>query len=776
MKRLTCLLLFCLANFLSARGDGFIIIQEAVNNLGPSIFPPLPPRNRPPMPPPRRYAFAPLQVTYHHVTARIEDQVAVTSVDQEFFNPNAQSLEGTYIFPIPKGGQLNKFSMEIDGKAVEAELLAADKARRIYEDIVRKMKDPALLEYAGRDVFKVRIFPIEAQAKKHITVSYTQLLTADSGLVSYAYPLNTEKFSATPLKDLSIKVELETKRALKSIYSPSHRVEVRHHGEFQATVGFEAKEVKPDTDFQLFFAPEKDAIGVKVMTYRLSDEDGFFLLLASPGIKASATTPVPKDIAFVLDTSGSMAGKKLAQAKKALQFCVENLNDDDHFELVRFSTETEPLFNRLVEATPANRARATEFVQDLRAIGGTAIDDALQKALNLRPRNSERPYIVIFLTDGLPTVGIVDENQIVERVKKAEPAGAHADPTRVFCFGIGNDVNTHLLDKITETTKAFSQYVLPDEDLEVKLSTFYTKIREPVLANLRLILPDAIRAVQTHPDPLPDLFRGEQLTVAGRYKGKGSGELVLAGTVNGIPQKFRYDVAFPAAAAEYDFIPRLWATRRVGYLLDEIRLHGENAELREEVTELARKYGIVTPYTAYLIIEDEKEHRVPLVAQSLPQLQQDRAARELSAHAWSDQSTVRSGSGAVARARYGLALKSAESPAAAVAAGNAEARRSFSATAGPVVAGQPDSAGTVTRVSQYTQQSRYIQGRNFFQNGNQWLDGQVQKMAQAKRVRVQFGSAEYFELLRREPAVSAWLALGPSVQFALRDSVYEIYE
>src|SRR6266508_917347 len=232
--------LFLLGGISHSRGDGFIVVE------------------RPIYVPPSHFPFAPLEVTSHQVNVKIDGQVAVTSIDQEFYNPNDQRLEGFYMFPVPKGAHIDKFSMEIGGKSVEAELLPADKARRIYEDIVRKARDPALLEYADRDVFKVRIFPIEPHSKKRITITYTQVLKSDSGLVSYVYPLNTEKFSAKPIKNVSVKVELESQQALKSIYSPSHTVEIKRHGPNRATVGFEASDVRPDTDFALYFAPKKD--------------------------------------------------------------------------------------------------------------------------------------------------------------------------------------------------------------------------------------------------------------------------------------------------------------------------------------------------------------------------------------------------------------------------------------------------------------------------------------------------------------------------------------
>ena len=579
---------------------GLIVVEDAPWRPGPMPPPFIPPRPPRPWPPPRPHAFAPLEVNYVKVNTRITDQVAVTAVDQEFYNPNSARLEGTFLFPIPRGAHINKFTMEIDGKQVEAELLPAEKARRIYEDIVRKLKDPALFEYAGRDVFKVRIFPIEPNSKKRITLSYTELLKSDGGLVSYVLPLSTEKFSAKPIRNVGVKVDLESKRPLKSIYSPSHSVEVKRQGANRATAGYEASDVHGEADFALYFAPEKNELGIHLLTHRPADEDGYFLLLASPGVEVKQEQVVMKDVVFVLDTSGSMAGKKLEQARKALQFCVENLNDGDRFELVRFSTEVEPLFDKLVSASQANRARAEDFIKHLKPIGGTGIDDALRKALALRPGANDRPFVVIFLTDGRPTIGTTDEDQIVANVKKENDGRS-----RIFCFGIGTDVNTHLLDRVTETTRAASQYVLPEEDLEVKVSNFFAKIKEPVLANPTLEFTGAVRVSKLYPSPLPDLFKGEQLVLVGRYSGQGDAAVMVEGTVNGAEKKLAYDVRFPEQTAESEFIPRLWATRRVGYLLDEIRLHGENAELRDEVTELARKYGIVTPYTSYLIVEDE---------------------------------------------------------------------------------------------------------------------------------------------------------------------------
>lgn len=786
MKKRLLLTILAACSCLTGLGDGFIIVHHPDH---PGIFPP-PPRPRPPIAPPvvlpSRQEFMPLEVTFHHVDVKVRDQVAVTSVDQEFYNPSDRQLEGTYLFPIPKGAQLDRFSMDVNGKQVSAELLPADKARQIYEDIVRSMRDPALLEYAGRDLLKARIFPIEARGKKRIKLSYTQLLKADSGLVSYLYPLNTEKFSAKLIPSVSLKLDLESKRPLKSIYSPTHPVEVRRHGDLHATVGFESKDVKPDTDFQLFYAIEAGDLGVNLLSHRPEGEDGFFVLLASPAMEAKGEQVLPKDVIFVQDVSGSMAGKKLEQAKKALQFCVANLNDDDRFDIIRFATESDALFGKLIAATGANRDRAEGFIKEMRPIGGTAIHDALKRALASRPADTDRPFLVIFLTDGLPTVGVTDNDTIVSTVSQAS-----SGKTRVFCFGIGHDVNTHLLDRITETTRASSEYVVPDEDIEVKVSNFFTKIKDPVLGNPKLELPEGIRATSQYPSPLPDLFKGEQLVVVGRYIGSGSGKITLTGDLNNKARRFEFPSDFTKSATDHDFIPRLWATRRIGHLLDEIRLRGENRELKDEVVDLARKYGLVTPYTAFLIHEDERARGVPLARQSLPQFATNAAAFHATEMVYSQLKRDSSGQSAVAAARYGLANRNALQADAALFAGRQEAAVALSAPAPAAaaagiparsVAGSVRPAGPApttplaAEVVRYGEQSRFVNGRTFFQNGSQWVDSQVQSQQQAKPQRIQFNSTEYFALHAREPQVRPWLALGANVQFVLDGQVYEIYD
>lgn len=760
-------------SILAPRAGGLIIVYDAHGDEQPLVHRHpyiIPPPHNPPriMPPPRHFPLAPLEISSETIDAKIKDQIATVTIDQEFYNPNSQQLEGTFLFPLPKGAQLDKFKMEIGGKMVQAELLSADKARTIYEDIVRKAKDPALLEFQGRDCLKVRIFPIEANSWKKIHLAYTQLLKLDSGLVDFRVPISSEKYSAKPIQHLSLNLDLESATPLKTIYSPSHNVDVQRPAPRRATLKLDEKQLAADKDFQLIFGAEKSEVAIKVLTHR-TDGDGYFLMFASPGIDASDKAVVAKDVAFVLDTSGSMSGQKIEQARKALLFCVRNLNEQDRFEVLRFSTETEPLFHELRPASKENVSKAESFIEKLQAQNGTAIDEALRQALELRPSDSSRPFVVIFLTDGLPTVGETREEKIVENVHD------RAKSSRVFCFGIGNDVNTHLLDKIAEDTRAFTQYVMTGEDIEVKVSSFFSKIRDPLLANIKIDLDSRsdIRLTKQYPTALPDLFKGEQLILAGRYSGSGKTTVKLSGTVNGETKTFTEKIEFTEKGSDYDFIPRLWATRRVGALLDQIRLNGENKELRDEITELARQYGIVTPYTAYLIMEDERDRGVPLRAQTLPAAAAAPVVREELRLQYNNYLNDKSGDLAVNSAANNLALRQAVNVA-------PEARyRYYSAPA----AGSPTILSTAAATSQPAassvveqQANRFVAGRAFYQNGAQWIDNKIQKLQNASTNRIRFNSDAYFAFVEKNPSLNSVLSLGSNLQFVNNGQVVEIYE
>jgi Ca-activated chloride channel family protein len=709
----------------------------------------------------------PLEVQSQRVEARIRDQIATTEVTQVFRNPTSRRFEGTFLFPLPAGAHVSEFSMEVNGKAVPAELLDAAKARRIYEDIVRQALDPALFEYAGRGLFKVRVFPIEPHATKEIRVRYVELLPRDGEIVRYTYPLDTSKYSLKPIPDFSLKVDVEAgaDRVLQTVYSPSHEVEVARKGARHAVIGLEADRMETDEDFRLYLSHRREGgepVALDFLTHHEAgaDEPGHFLLLVSPSAWTEPAPPLPKDVVFVFDSSGSMRGEKMDQARAALAYCVSHLHPEDRFEVIRFSTEAEPVFGSLAPADAAHRERAQRFLDAVPAIGGTAIEEALVLAMRTAAEQARpgRPMQVIFLTDGKPTLGATEEEVILRSLQRAK--GASEASIRVFCFGIGTSLNTHLLDRVAESTRAVSEYVLPEEDIEEKVSRFFAKISDPVLADLRLEIEGADWIRHRYPKDLPDLFRGDQLVVLGEYRrARNDGLVKLVGTLNGAERTFLLPVTL-GTGKDHPFLAKLWATRRVGYLLDQIRLHGEREELKDEVVQLARRHRIVTPYTSFLIVEDEERRGVPMPMRTqLPSPESAPGpASPASGMISREYDAFRSkteGADAVAAAQAAKALKETKDGAAVAAANRyADAARGSRLHLGV---------------------SRTVAGKTFYQNGEVWIDPEVQALpSAAPRRQVKFASAEYFDLLASRPELGPWLSVGPGVQVAVGPELIEI--
>lgn len=692
------------------------------------------------------------------VETSIKDQYAFTKIDQVFYNPSNANLEGYFLFPVPKGCVIKNFSMDINGKKMQAELLDADKARKIYEDIVRKLKDPALLEYSEQALFKVRIFPMEGRKEKHIEISYSELLEKDNNTQEYIFPLNTKKYSASELKNISFKIDVESSQKIKTVYSPTHEMEVNRKDDKHATIGFEASSLKNNLDMRLFIGFDNSKIGLSLLSYKETGEDGFFLLNIDPGLVKAADNIVKKDITFVLDVSGSMAGKKMEQAKKALTFCVENLNPSDKFEIIRFSTEAEALFEKRVPVNVANIAKAKDFIQKLRPIGGTNIDEAMSLACKEK-KAVDRPHMIVFITDGKPTIGETTEEKLLAKIKET-----NSENTRVFTFGIGDDINTHLLDKITEETKAYRSYISEEEDIELKISNFYTKVSSPILTDVEISFLANGKVRKVFPHDLPDIFKGSSLTVLGRFEGSGAVNVTLEGKVNGKPEKYNFNGKFEEKTSN-DFIPPLWAARTIGYLLDQIRLHGESQELKDEVIQLAKKYGIITPYTSYLILEDEQINITRREIRDDQVIFMDRFAdneeAEFNSRSKEEFSNLNKKTG-----RSGVVSSSEVQN-----LGYAEKLADNRQGAGRMI--YKDKTGKTRNLSS---QVRNIQGRAVYQKNDEWIDLYVQTDKTQKANRIQFASADYFKLLNKYPETSEFLSLGQNVRFVYKNMVYEIYE
>ena len=598
-----------------------------------------------------------------HVRATVQGGVARTEVEQLWRNPTDRAQEGAYLFPLPEGATVSEFALYDGDRKLAGRLLDAGQAADTYEGIVRRERDPALLRYVGRGAYEVKLYPVPAHGTRRITLRYAQPLPPAGGDArQYVYSFGGATLGgdrAAAPRETTVQVTLADDAPLANIYSPTHDVRIRRTGDRTAVVTWEAKEARVPDDFLLYYGTaRRDPVGLGLLAYNVSlprprpaaftpgggdgvgggkRDSGYFLLMAAPRLAAPDAPSPPKRVVLVLDRSGSMAGPKIEQARGALAFVLRSLRPADEFNVLTFNEGNDLLSPRLLRATPDNIARALAFVKDIEAEGGTDIGDALHAALTLFPSASPpapnpggaglrgaaedggaAQNMTIFLTDGLPTVGETDDARITARAR----ALARARHVRLFDFGVGYDVDVHFLDRLAQAGRGDSDYVRPEEDIEAKVSRFYRKVASPVLTDVGLTLSGVrVADVYPRPDELPDLFTGSQLLIAGRYAGSGPVTARLTGRVNGRPVSYALAATLPALADRDDFLPRLWATRKIGYLLDAIRLRQSDREgggageddpaLVREITRLSKEYGVLTPYTSFLVTDGSEEPPVP---------------------------------------------------------------------------------------------------------------------------------------------------------------------
>jgi Ca-activated chloride channel family protein len=543
----------------------------------------------------------PLAMLNHKVTIKLEDQVAITHVEQTFRNHTDRQLEATYIFPVPKGASVSKFTMWVNGKEVHGELLPADKAREVYTSIVRRTQDPGLLEYIGNNLLRMRVFPIPAKGDQKVAFSYESVAPKETGLVEYIYPLKTDGKATATLEKFGITASIKSQHGVQNVYSPTHSLNIKRVNDSEVNVEFERNQGLLDKDFQMFYSTGDKDVGLTALMHRpVASENGYIMLLLTPKVETSLKYEVPRDMVMILDTSGSMRGVKMEQAKKALKYCLNNFGPKDRFALMNFATTVNKYKDGLLENTSDQLEQARKWVDRLEATGGTAINDALAAGLELRTKEEGRTFTIVFFTDGQPTVGETNIDKILKNTLAKNTAS-----TRIFTFGVGDDVNATFLDKLADETRAVATYVRPAEDIEAKVSGLYAKISHPVMTNLKIAATNGISFSEMYPPQLPDLFHGGQVQVLARFTGKGASAIRLTGQVGMETKEFAYDLNFPEKTSDdKGFVEPIWARRKVGYLLDQIRANGEGKELKDEVIALAKRYGITTPYTSYLIVPD----------------------------------------------------------------------------------------------------------------------------------------------------------------------------
>jgi len=537
---------------------------------------------------------ADLSDTRLHVA--VEDRVATTEIVQRFFNPGLSPVEGELLVPLPPGAAVSRFQLTAGGKEMAGSLLQGRQARHIYEGIVAKRRDPALLEYLDWGLYRAKVFPIPPRGEVALTLTYECVVGRQGDAWLLSHPL-TRPDRGYPLP---VEADLKTSAPLRSIFSPSHALDVNRIDAHRARVRHAGTTAPGVGRFDLYFTTDRKSIGISVLTHRTPGEPGYFLALLSPDIECDPKTIDPKDFVLILDVSGSMKGAKIEQARAAAAFCLKRLDPRDRFNVIAFSFESRSFRPALVQATAENVKAGLGFVNGLEATGGTNLHDALVGGARLQ-KAEDRVGITIFLTDGQPTIGVTDENAILEAVRAARPAR-----NRIFVFGVGDGVNTRLLDRVAEENRGDRTYVDESESIETKVCDLYGKVRHPVLADLKLSV-DGLVISDTYPRRVPDLFKGTQRLVLGRYDNAGEHTVRLEGKKGKEGVTFAYDAEFPEVNPANAFLPRLWAMRKVGYVLDQIRLHGKNPELVDAVVALGKRHGIVTPYTAFLVVEDEAD-------------------------------------------------------------------------------------------------------------------------------------------------------------------------
>src|SRR5947209_11585643 len=729
-----------------------LLVAAAATSLAQGVIVPGPCRRCPVPPRPVTLPRA-LPVKSINIDTKITGQVATTHVEQVFRNDTDATLEGTYLFPIPDEAAITEFAIWDGDKRLVGEVRSREEARRIYDEIVRRRRDPGVLEYAGKDLFQANIFPIPPHSDKKLELTYTQVLQAESGTVSYRYPLGTGH-NLAQIGEVNGRVDIEAKEPIRNIYSPSHDVDQTNHGSRNARVSFESKAGREPQDFQLFYTISREDFGLSLLTHREPGKDGYFLMMLSPKDDWSENEYAAKDIVFVLDTSGSMNDEgKIEKARSALLFGIKSLHAEDRFNVISFAGEEHLMESGMITADERGRARGEEFVRKLKATGGTNINDALRASLK-QFDSSDRPKMLVFLTDGLPTVGETNVERIVDNVRSVRATGV-----RLFTFGVGYDVNTALLDKLAAENGGVADYVEPKENLEIKVSNFFAKINYPVLTDLALSM-GGVQTDLVYPRNLPDLFKGTQITLIGRYRNEEDLrriKVALTGKTGRTPRTYSFDnLSFPVREESNDFLPRVWATRRVGWLMEQIRTNGEQKELRDEIVDLGTRYGIVTPYTSYLALENSAQ---PVTVNGRRDSGVGFSGGNASTDQMSNAPTQRSVQGL-----YNVSPGVAKATTGEAAVTESKRARAQQETVN-IVSDDKDAPASLVR---------HVGNKTFYLRDGVWTDSEFKADARKPETTLTFGSDEYFALLQKEPRLSEYFSLGERVVVLYEGRVYRV--
>jgi len=558
---------------------------------------------------PKEPGAKPLAVRRSMLRVQVTDQVARATVDEVFENLTDTPLEGRYLLPLPDGAAISGFATWVDGQRVESQVQEKDQAQKTYQAAQQAEAQPAMLEQIDPHTFATRVDGIAAHGTKRVEAQFAQILPYDAGTVTLRIPLSIKGQSGVEsVDDLQVQLEISDTKKIAELTSSTPGLVAQRVGPSAFVVRLAAKNVVPPDELVVHYRTESSRLGLSFATFKPEGEkEGYFLLLASPQELTTDADIVQKDVVFVFDTSGSMEDDhKIDQARDALKRCLGYLNKDDRFGIVAFSDSINPFKAKLIPASPANVNEALAFADGLNAGGGTNISGALHDGLKMLD-GSDRPRVLVFMTDGVPTSGDTNPESLSAGVKSANTGGA-----RLFSFGVGSDVNTVLLERLGRENRGAVDYVAPNQSIDAVIGGFYAKISKPVLSDLAFDFGD-VTPVMQYPDPLPDLYKGSQLVVVGKYRGAGTVNAKLTGTLNGKKVELPFTATFPESATRDAFVARLWAEKRIDTLMAQMRMAGERAEAKNEVISLSKQYRIMTPYTSLVAVKTG-----PMVASVFP--------------------------------------------------------------------------------------------------------------------------------------------------------------
>jgi Ca-activated chloride channel family protein len=563
----------------------------------------------------RTAADAPeLAVSHVRADVRIVDGVATTTLDVEVSNPSERDSEAELLLPVPENAVVTHFDFEGAGAAPSARLLPKDEARATYDSIVAKLRDPALLEFAGAALVRSSVFPVPGHGRQKVRVRYEELLPTERGRWDYEL---VRSASLAGNVSWDVKIDVSASSAIADVYSPTHDLELiarePRHVALRARTGV----VMQPGSLRVSVLAAKGALSTTLFASAdPAGTGGWFLLLAGIGVLPPDAKLPLREVTLVIDRSGSMAGEKFDQAKAAARQVIEGLADGEAVSILDYSSDVARFAPTAVikasDTLPALRA----YLDGLRVGGGTNLDGALAAAL-ATPPVPERLPVVLFLTDGRPTEGETRELEIQRRIERD-----NVHHRRVFTFGVGNDVNAPLLDTLATDSRARARYVRPSEDVERAVAEVFADLSGPVVTDIEVAARQAdgsecTRLVRDlYPQMQPDLFRGDRLLLVGRYLDRAPMRFEIRGSRNGVLNVWTIEHDFSRVTARNEFVPRLWAMRRIAALEDSLRRTGADAtalaalrerpetkEIVDEMLQLSTRFGVLTDTTAFLALE-----------------------------------------------------------------------------------------------------------------------------------------------------------------------------